>query len=129
MRVCSVYSRQIGVASSAFELGIGDYRHLIDDRLTEDAVIADSGAYNFGMAHCDVPTIESELDLCLIITLSNGLSSEASPETRSRMNRIVRSVSSADVIQAECTQSSYRPSKQGLPALSHFASSRPVQRR
>ena len=29
-------------------------------RLSEDAVIADSGAYSFGMAYCDVPDIKGQ---------------------------------------------------------------------
>jgi hypothetical protein len=31
-----------------------------DDSLSEDAVIADSGAYSFGMAYCDVPDIQGQ---------------------------------------------------------------------
>lgn len=32
-------------------------------RLTEEAVIADSGAYSFGMAYCDVDNLERESGL------------------------------------------------------------------
>jgi hypothetical protein len=31
-----------------------------DFRLTEDAVLADSGAYSFGMAYCDIPSVQGE---------------------------------------------------------------------
>jgi hypothetical protein len=38
-------------------------RMLITYRLTEEAVIADSGAYSFGMAYCDVDNLERKSSL------------------------------------------------------------------
>jgi hypothetical protein len=38
-------------------------RMLMRFRLTEEAVIADSGAYSFGMAYCDVDNLERKSSL------------------------------------------------------------------
>ena len=60
--------RYPGISNLSGETGLGSQSELVHTvrryqlmgSLSEDAVIADSGAYSFGMAYCDVPDIQGQ---------------------------------------------------------------------
>jgi calpain-7 len=63
-----VIGRSLGISNLSGAMGLESQSELIHTvkwhqlmgSLSEDAVIADSGAYSFGMAYCDVPDIQGE---------------------------------------------------------------------
>jgi len=63
-----VIERFLGISNLFGEMGLESQSELVHTvrryqlmgSLSEDAVIADSGAYSFGMAYCDVPDIQGQ---------------------------------------------------------------------